>query len=388
MDKLTYVSLFSSAGIGCYGFKQQDFDCILTCELIERRMEIQKVNNKCNDVNGYLCGDITKPEIKNYAIEHIQKYKNINNCDIDVVVATPPCQGMSVANGKKNDRDIIRNSLVLEAINMVQCIAPRFFVFENVPSFMKTKCGQVGQEKEISQVIADELGSNYIIDSKVINFKDYGANSSRSRCLVIGIRKDLNIELLDIWPSKEKSKTMRELIFNLPRLNIMGEISDSDIYHNFKAYKSNMREWIKDLKEGKNAFDNIEPSKQPHQIKNGIMIPNVKKNGDKYCRQIWDKTPPCVHTRSDIFSSQNTIHPVDDRVFSIRELMIFMNVPSSFKWTNNDEKELNEFSLIDKKAYLKKNEANIRQSLGEAVPTIIFSKIAKNIKDSLSKVKK
>lgn len=64
------------------------------------------------------------------------------------------------------------------------------------------------------------------------------------------------------------------------------------------------------------------------------------------------------------------------------------NVPSSFKWTNFDEKELNGLSLIDKKAYLKKHEVNIRQSLGEAVPTIIFSKIAKNIKESLSKVKK
>lgn len=305
-----------------------------------------------------------------------------------MVVATPPCQGMSVANRNKHESDIVRNSLVLEAIYMVQCVSPRFFVFENVPSFMKTKCGVVGQEKQISQAIMNELGDNYIIDSKVINFKDYGANSSRTRCLVIGVRRDLNIPLFDIWPSKENPKTMRELIFNLPRLNTMGEISDSDIYHNFKAYKSNMREWIIDLKEGENAFDNTDPNKQPHQIKNGILIPNVKKSNDKYSRQIWDKTPPCVHTRSDIFSSQNTIHPVDDRVFSIRELMIFMNIPACFKWSNDNEKELNKLSLSDKKAFLKKHEINIRQSLGEAVPTIIFSKIAKNIKDSLSKVEK
>lgn len=43
MSKLTYVSLFSSAGIGCYGFKQQGFNCVLTCELIERRIQIQKI---------------------------------------------------------------------------------------------------------------------------------------------------------------------------------------------------------------------------------------------------------------------------------------------------------------------------------------------------------
>ena len=68
--------------------------------------------------------------------------------------------------------------------------------------------------------------------------------------------------------------------------------------------------------------------------------------------------------------------------------MIFMNVPFSFKWTIDDETILNKLSLSDKKIYLKKNEVNIRQSLGEAVPTIIFSKIAKNIKRALTSVKK
>ena len=181
---------------------------------------------------------------------------------------------------------------------------------------------------------------------------------------------------------------MRDLIYSLPRLKIMGESYKSDIYHNFKSYKSHMRDWIKDLKPGENAFDNLDPLKRPHQIKDGILIPNVNKNGDKYSRQIWDKTPPCIHTRNDILASQNTVHPEDDRVFSLRELMIFMNIPENFKWTNHTLSELNELNEIEKKAYLKKHEVNIRQSLGEAVPTIIFSKIAKNIKEGLEHAKK
>ena len=43
----TYISLFSSAGVGCYGFKEQNFKCIATSELIESRINIQKYNNKC-----------------------------------------------------------------------------------------------------------------------------------------------------------------------------------------------------------------------------------------------------------------------------------------------------------------------------------------------------
>ena len=45
--KYTYISLFSSAGVGCYGFKMENFECVATNELIERRLNVQKANHKC-----------------------------------------------------------------------------------------------------------------------------------------------------------------------------------------------------------------------------------------------------------------------------------------------------------------------------------------------------
>ena len=48
----TYISLFSSAGIGCYGYKMEGFECIATNELIERRLELQKINDKCKYQSG------------------------------------------------------------------------------------------------------------------------------------------------------------------------------------------------------------------------------------------------------------------------------------------------------------------------------------------------
>ena len=52
-----------------------------------------------------------------------------------------------------------------------------------------------------------------------------------------------------------------------------------------------------------------------------------------------------------------------------------MNVPSSFRWTKDSYTKLNRMSLEDKKDWLKQNAITIRQSLGEAVPTIIFRQI-------------
>ena len=38
---LTYISLFSGAGVGCYGFKMNGFECIATNELLTKRLNIQ-----------------------------------------------------------------------------------------------------------------------------------------------------------------------------------------------------------------------------------------------------------------------------------------------------------------------------------------------------------
>ena len=59
------------------------------------------------------------------------------------------------------------------------------------------------------------------------------------------------------------------------------------------------------------------------------------------------------------------------------------NIPSEFKWVEEDESYLNSLSLEEKRKFLKKNEMNIRQCIGEAVPTIIMEKIASNIKEVL-----
>ena len=388
-NKLTYISLFSSAGVGCYGFKMEDFDCIATNELIERRLNVQRANKKCKYESGYICGDITKEETKQLLFDEINKWGKLEKIDnVDVVIATPPCQGMSVANLKKNKNDINRNSLVIESIKIIKNIKPKIFVFENVSSFLKTACVDVDEKiKSIEEAINYNLDNDYVIMSKIINFKDYGSNSSRTRTLVIGVKNDYDeyISPIDLFPQKRNEKTLKQVIGKLKPLNEMGEIDEKDIYHFFRSYPQHMRSWIHDLKEGESAFDNKDDYKKPHTIVDGKIKINAQKTGDKYKRQWWNKVAPCIHTRNDQLASQNTIHPTDDRVFSIRELMNIMTIPKSFNWVTTDEETLNKFSYDEKKKFLKKEEVNIRQSIGEAVPTEIFRQIAAKIKDALNR---
>lgn len=383
---LSYISLFSSAGVGCFGFKQESYTCTATLEINPKRLNIQKYNQKCKYDTGYIEGDIQNKNIKLQLLEEINNFKKREKIkNIDVLIATPPCQGMSVINTKKNN-ELNRNSLIIESINLILDIKPNFFIFENVLTFLKSICTDKNINKTIKEAILDNLSQTYSINYKVINLKNYGSNSSRTRTLVIGVKKTLkDITPDELFPDYVKEKTLKEVIGNLPILNKYGEINENDIYHSFKEYKKEMINWIKDLKEGENAFNNKEDINKPHKIIDNKIVINKNKNNDKYKRQFWNKVAPCIHTRNDILSSQNTIHPRDNRVFSIRELMKLMTIPDNFKWTNIDLEILNKMSFLEKKKFLKQNELNIRKCIGESIPTQTITNIAIKIKNYYNK---
>lgn len=100
-ESLTYVSLFSCAGVGCYGFGMEGFRCIATAELSERRLAVQRYNKKCEFDSGYIVGDLLDEEVKKRVYDEVDRWAKWGNDRVDVLVATPPCQGISVINHKK-----------------------------------------------------------------------------------------------------------------------------------------------------------------------------------------------------------------------------------------------------------------------------------------------
>lgn len=70
-----------------------------------------------------ICGDISSDETKERLFSQIKLWEQKEHMSrVDVLVATPPCQGMSVANHKKTSTEILRNSLVVESIKMILSI--------------------------------------------------------------------------------------------------------------------------------------------------------------------------------------------------------------------------------------------------------------------------
>lgn len=82
--------------------------------------------------------------------------------------------------------------MVVESVEIIDRIKPRFFIFENVMAFQKTLCITPDEQvMPIGEYIRSALGSEYIISGRILNFMNYGSNSSRTRTLMIGVSKSI-----------------------------------------------------------------------------------------------------------------------------------------------------------------------------------------------------
>ncbi len=133
------VSLFCSSGIGDLGLQANNIDTVVACELLPERMRLFTHNHP--EAKPF-CGDIwtLKDEIIDY-------YKKTYEESPFILIATPPCQGMSsngmgtiLNNLKKGIRPEFdpRNKLIIPAVEIAKALKPKWVIFENVPNMVNT----------------------------------------------------------------------------------------------------------------------------------------------------------------------------------------------------------------------------------------------------------
>lgn len=94
---------------------------------------------------------------------------------------------------------------------------------------MKTGCtAPDGTIKAIGDVIYEELSDKYIIVSRILNFKNYGSNSSRTRTVVISFRERNSYNFLCLYIEKVLKDSgiyrMFEYFFRLQDKNSFKEL--------------------------------------------------------------------------------------------------------------------------------------------------------------------
>ena len=127
IDNLKGLSLFAGGGVAEASL--EGVDILLANEIDEKRGKFY--SNVYNETK-MIIGDIRNGDIKSQIID-ISKDLNIN-----FLMATPPCQGMSEA-GKRNFLD--DHNLIIDTIDIIKKIMPDYVLIENVARMMKTSLG-------------------------------------------------------------------------------------------------------------------------------------------------------------------------------------------------------------------------------------------------------
>ena len=369
------MSLFANVGIAESYLSEENINVVIANELEPKRAKFYSHLYPKTDM---VVGDITDDKIKNELINKAKKEK------IDLIMATPPCQGMSTV-GKKDKNDI-RNILIKHAIDIIKEVKPDYVFLENVPEQLITKIKYNNKEILIPDYIKDELGNMYNFNKQyVINAADYGVPQMRERAIILLTKKSKNF----IWEFPKKDKkviTLKEAIGNLPSLDPeLYDLSHEEQLKIFPDYEKKKLEGLKVSKlhyppkhiyrqvyslmhtpSGKSAFDNIDKFKP--RKKDGSFTKGFKNT---YKRQSWDKPGYTVTMYNRTIGSQNNVHPgrytgkdgdgydlySDARVLTIYELMIITSLPKDWNIPNWASEHF------------------IRQVIGEGIPPLLVQKI-------------
>lgn len=353
MTRMKGLSLFASAGIAEMNLKRCGIDMVLANELIEIRAKTHAYWHKNCDV---ICGDITDDDIKNNIIAKAKKSK------IDFVLATPPCQGVSLVGKNKTNDDMLndpRNFLIFHAFEIIDELNPKVIVIENVDRFLTMKFPYDGGFYNIEYIVRKKYGDRYSVNVNVYNAQDYGVPQSRKRVIIVLCNKEYEFN----EPKKVRPVTVREAIGDLPSLEA-GERSSIKNHYAREHTEAHVL-CMKHTPTGHSAFENeIYFPKN----KDGIRL---KGYSATYKRIDWDKPAPTITMRNDAISSQSNVHPgrlldnglySDARVLTLRELFILSSI--------DPDLDIPEFT----------SDIQVRFMIGEAVPPKLIEAICKNIK--------
>ncbi|KGE13796.1 DNA cytosine methyltransferase [Sphingobacterium deserti] len=201
MAKNTYIDLFAGCGGLSLGFyNSKEWEASFAIEKSPDAFETLKYN--LIERHEHFNWPSWLPLVNHDINDIIKKYDaNLRSLrgQIDLVAGGPPCQGFSTAGRRiENDK---RNMLIESYVNFIRLVQPKLIFFENVKGFTqkfdKNKVkGRVYSEyvkSSLSRVMKKENFPGYEVHGKLIDFSDFGVPQKRTRFILVGIRKDLDL---------------------------------------------------------------------------------------------------------------------------------------------------------------------------------------------------
>ncbi|CQD81086.1 Cytosine-specific methyltransferase [Yersinia intermedia] len=148
---------------------------------------------------------------------------------IDIVAGGPPCQPFSLGGKHKADED--HRDMFPYAIDAIEKLQPKAFIFENVKGLLRSSFSdyfeyiilrlsypdfQGGNDWrehliKLRQLKHDKYsGIHYNVSFKLINAANYGVPQVRERVFIVGIRSDID----KVWSFPESTHSLDRLLWD------------------------------------------------------------------------------------------------------------------------------------------------------------------------------
>lgn len=210
--------MFDGVGGFPIGFNESDSEFFQT--MYSNQFEPSKKTQDAYEVGVYRFPDMEHIPT-DVALIPDDKFKEMRDNGVNMIVGGFPCQDYSVARSKKNELGIEGKKGVLfwEIIRATRIIKPEYLVLENVDRLLKAPSKQRGRDFAVMLASFNELG--YSVEWRVINAAEYGRAQRRRRVFFFVYRNDTP------W-----AQHIDETYENQPSDNLLG-IKDFDHYRGY-----------------------------------------------------------------------------------------------------------------------------------------------------------
>lgn len=255
----TVLDLFCGAGGLSRGFIDAGFSVSLGVDFDDAALKTFSMNHEG--------ATAMKLDLFNHEnINAIEKFFKDKNCNPDVLVGGPPCQGFSLAGPRQIDDS--RNLLYQAMVKTATILKPKVVVLENVPGMILLHGGLVKDK-----IISDFSKIGYTMtEPKILYAPDYGIPQIRKRVVFVGL---LNSETEYEYPKPivdpQNYVTCEQAIGDLPPLvDIVGDKIQDYICAPLSSYQKRMRD-------GSDKIHNHEGTLHDEKTKKFIaMVPEGK----------------------------------------------------------------------------------------------------------------
>jgi len=286
------VDLFAGGGGFSEGFREAGFNVLLGIE-----------NNwsAARTFSSNFPNAITLPrDIRELSGIDVGRYVG----DVDVVIGGPPCEAFTTANPNRMKDPLDRlymdelGQLTLHFIRMVSELRPRVFVMENVAAIM---------EDGLRTALMREFErAGYRVFFNILHAEDYGTPSVRRRVFIS------NIEINP--PKSRKIVTVGEALAGLP-------VPDTGFpNHESVTVSSSKMKRIPKVPWGASLY----------------KFRGAKHLHSNFVRLSMNKLAPTV------MGSVRFIHPIEDRILTVREQARLMGFPDSHVFHGSKDEQFNQ----------------------------------------------